>query len=93
MTTDSELLSTFSLLQALGWLMMWDGRLKPVFHQADYSARKEKPIVIIEFRQKRTLKSRIKFNFSAAENFANQSYCSLCVPRDQNNSRSVHDSV
>ena len=42
-----------------------------------------------EFRQKRTMKSRIKFNFSAAENSTNQSYCSLCVPRDHNNSRSV----
>ena len=46
-------------------------------------------LFFIEFRQKRTLKSQIKFNFSAAENSANQSYCSLCVPRDQNNSRFV----
>ena len=38
-------------------------------------------LFFIEFPQKRTLKIRIKFNFSDAE--------SLCVPRDQNNSRSV----
>ena len=49
----------------------------------------ESLLFFIEFRQKRTLKSQIKFNFSAAENSANQSYCSLCVPRDQNNSRSL----
>ena len=49
----------------------------------------ESLLFFIEFCQIRTLKSRIKFNFSAAENSANQSYCSLCVPRDQNNSRSV----
>ena len=49
--------------------------LKPVFHWVVYSARSGKPIVF----------HRIKFNFSAAENSANQSYCSFCVPRDQNN--------
>ena len=62
-----------------------------------FSARRNIPcaaeslLFFIEFRQKRTLKSRIKLNFSAAENPANQSYCSLCVPRDQNNS--TDDSV
>ena len=49
----------------------------------------ESLLFFIEFRQKRTLKSRIKFNFSAAENSENQSYFSLCLSRDQNNSRSV----
>ena len=52
----------------------------------------ESLMFFIEFRQKHTLKSRIKFNFPAAENSANQSYCSLCVPHDQNNSR-TDDSV
>ena len=40
----------------------------------------ESLLFFIEFRQKRTLKSRNKFNFLAAENSGNQSYCSLCVP-------------
>ena len=48
-----------------------------------------KPIVFHRIPPKAYLKSQIKFNFSAAKNSANQSYCPLCVPRDQNNSRSV----
>ena len=48
------------------------------------SGNRLKPV----FWKKCTLKSRIKFNFFATENSTNQSYCSLCVPRDQNNSRS-----
>ena len=40
----------------------------------------ESLLFFIEFHQKRTLKSRNKFNFLAAENSGNQPYCSLCVP-------------
>ena len=43
-----------------------------------FRAQRKAYCFFIEFRQKRTL-----------ETSENQSYCSLCVPHDQNNSRSV----
>ena len=55
-------------------------RIKNLIQSDLTQIKPESLLFFIEFRQKRTLKSRIKFNFSAAENSANQSYCSLCVP-------------
>ena len=80
---DLLLLSYYSLLLSITLILSRFSTRRNIPRAA------ENLLFFIEFRQVRTLKSRIKFNFSAAENSANQSYCSLCVPRDQNNSRSV----
>ena len=79
------------------WILNLNDQLLHYYfiHKAGFPLRRNAPraaeslLFFTEFHQKRTLKSRINFNFSAAEHSANQSYCSLCVQRDQNNSRSV----
>ena len=57
-----------------------------------YPARSGKPIVFHRIPPKAYAEKSDQVQlFSRGKFRANQSYCSLCIPRDQNNSRSLRN--